>query len=209
MRTEVEVRFRADDPTVLPRLASAPRLGPAELGPPHAFDEVDRYLDTAAGDLAAAGWACRLRMRADRAVVSLKGPPETGGSDWLHRRPELEGPARDRADPAAWPPSAARDRLDDLRQGGALEERIALRQRRTERDVRVDGRIVATLSLDEVGAMRDGTELGRYAVVEIELAAGGEEILSSLAAELAQIRGLVAEPRSKLERALELARSTD
>ena len=210
MPIEVEARFRVTDPATLRRLATAPRLGPGELGPPHAFDEIDRYLDTVDGALAAARWACRLRLRGSRAILSLKGPPEEGSGGWLHRRPEVEGPAGDGLDPAAWPPSDARTRLDDLRQGGALEERVLLHQHRLERTVHVDGLPLGTLSLDEVTAMRGGTELGRFAVVEIELGtatAGGEDALRGLAAELATTPGIVVEPRTKLERALALARS--
>ena len=208
MATEVEARFRATVPTALRRLATATQLGPGVLGSPHAFEEVDRYLDTADGALARVRWACRLRLRGSHAIVSLKGPPEAGSGGWLHRRPEVEGPAGDGLDPAGWPASDARARLDELRQGRPLEERVALHQRRTERAVAVDGLAVGTLSLDDVTATRDGTELGRYAVVEIELAtADGEDALRRLAAALAVIPGLVVEPQTKLERALELVRS--
>ena len=93
---EIELKYRARDDAVLARLAAAPALGPAVLDPPRTVDELDRYLDTADGRLAEARWACRLRTRDGRTVLSLKGPPDTElvtDPAALHRRPEVEGPA--------------------------------------------------------------------------------------------------------------------
>ena len=56
-------------------------------------DEVDRYLDTVDLRLATARWACRLRTREGRTIVSLKGPCGTCSGDALHLRGEVEGPA--------------------------------------------------------------------------------------------------------------------
>ena len=209
MRTEVEARFRAAGVAPLEALAVASHLGSAELGTPRTVDETDRYLDTVDGRLAEARWACRLRAREGSVRISLKGPPTaTDGHPWHHRRPELEGPATDEIDPDAWPPSAARDLLDDLRGGGTLVERLRLRQRRTERAVQVDGARFGTLSLDAVRVQVQGEELGELFVVELELdpaATSAERELSGLATALAEVAGLVAERRTKLERALERA----
>ncbi|MGH2446139.1 MAG: hypothetical protein ACRDGD_08890 [Candidatus Limnocylindria bacterium] len=213
MATEVEARFAATGHEPLDALAAAPALGPATLGPAVAFDEVDRYLDTDPHRLAPAGWACRLRSRADAVRASLKGPPDAVDPDWLHRRPEVEGPATPSLDARDWPESEARFLLLDLSGGRPLHERIALHQRRSERIVRLadgglaDGGRIGTLTLDVVRVER-GTALGMLFMVELELAdpsprAEGE--LSRLADALAAIPGLVAEPRTKLERALELA----
>lgn len=207
MGLEVEARFRADD-AALARLADADRLGPAVLGEPVTVDEVDRYLDTADGDLAAARWACRLRTRGDVTKVSLKGPPAVeGGEAWLHRRPEVEGPAVDVPALDAWPPSAARDRLASITGGRPLHERFRLLQRRTERAVHVDGDPVGTLTLDAVRIVgRGGRDLGQLRIVELEMAAGdgaAESRLAPLAAALARIGGLEPEPRTKLEQAVE------
>lgn len=207
MRTEIEARFRAEHHAVLPRIAGADRLGRAVLGPPRTVGTRDRYLDTADGALAAARWACRLRTREGRTIVSLKGPALEDDEAWLHRRPELEGPASEIPDPAAWPPSAARGLVDRLRDGRPLVERFALRQRRTERDVLLDGTRLGTLSLDEVAVERAARRLGDLEIVELELAGSGADAraaLAELAAELAAIDGLVPEPRTKLEHALAL-----
>ena len=209
MAVEVEARFRAEDPATLARLANVGGLGKAELGPAATVDETDAYLDTEDGALAAAGWACRLRRRGERRTISLKGPPERASGGWLHRRPEIEGPATDERVPEAWPAGRARDALDRLRDGRPLVERLALDQRRTERAVGVAGRRIGVLSLDEVRATHAGRPLGTFHIVELELddaAGAGPDILAALAADLGRLPGLVPEPRSKLERALELLR---
>ena len=208
MPTEVEARFRASSDAVLDELAGWTRLGMAQLADPTASDEVDRYLDSDDGRLAAARWACRLRSRGNGWRVSLKGPmspvDRVDRPDWLHSRPELEGPATDAVDPMTWPPSPARDRLVELSRGATLAERLRLLQRRRERSVTVDGRRIATLSLDAVRIVAAGVERGTLRIAELELVPDASpELLPPLATVLAAVPGLEAEPRSKLERALE------
>jgi inorganic triphosphatase YgiF len=206
MPAEIEARFAAATEETLDRLASYERLGPATLGPTHAADEVDRYLDSADGRLAAARWACRLRSRGAGWRASLKGPPRNAGRGspaWLHEREEIEGPATDLADPAAWPPSNARTRLGEITAGAPLIEVVRLLQLRRERDVLLDGRHAGVLSLDSVRVVHEGREAGRLLVVELELPTGIERAaLDPLAAALDRVEGLTPDPRSKLVRAL-------
>lgn len=212
MPTEVEARFRAHGLAgrdALVSLAKAPNLGRARLGPPRTFWEEDTYLDTADGALSAERWACRLRARADRVTVSLKGPPESAPAGAIHRRPEVEAPATHSHDPAAWPPSAARDLVDRLRAGAGLVERLTLRQRRTERAAILDGAAFGTLSLDEVTVVHADRERGSFAVVELELlssdgADGREQDLVALVEAMASRPGLAPDAQTKLEHALEL-----
>ena len=209
MATEVEAKFLADGPGALERLAAADRLGRASLGPPRAFDEVDRYLDTDDGRLAAAGWACRLRDRDGRLRVSLKGPAEAQAADWLHHRPEVEAPATDSLDPRAWPTSEARALLDRLSGGRPLQERFRLVQRRTEREVQLDGAHLGTLSLDSVAVVGDGVrDAGTLFAVELELQQAGDAValgsLAELGDALARQPGLEPDGRTKLEHAVAL-----
>jgi inorganic triphosphatase YgiF len=207
---EVELKLSADE-AALRSLAAAEGMGPARLGPTRQVEELDIYLDTPDLRLAAARWACRLRTRDGRRTVSLKGPAEHLPGEALHRRPEVEGPGPgpgdETADPLRWPPSPARDLGLRLSGGAPLEERLALRQRRTERDVLVDGRRVALLSLDRVSVERRGARLGELRVVEVEVVgeAAPGAWLRQVADALAARPGLRPEPMSKLERALELA----
>ena len=208
MPTEIEAKFRADDDAPLTTLERIEVLGPAELAPGRSVDETDVYLDTESGDLAAGRWACRLRSREGRITVSLKGPAEAGDEVWLHRRPEVEGPATNDFDPARWPPSSARDLVDRLRGSAPLVERFTLRQRRMERRVRVENRELGTLTLDRAAVEHNGRAMGRLHVVELELHGAStpedQRLLGELAAALAAVPGLVAEERTKLEHALDL-----
>jgi inorganic triphosphatase YgiF len=207
MPAEVEARFTAASDAVLDELASVPALGSARLGPPATTDEVDRYLDTADGRLEAALWACRLRRRDGTTRVSLKGPAEITEAAWHHRRAEVEGPATDAVDPAAWPPSEARDLLLSMTGGLPLAERFTLAQRRTERAVHLDERAVATLSLDRVEVRRAGRTHGALRIVELELV--DEDALDAgpfadLADALGARDDLGPDPHTKLEHALEI-----
>ena len=210
MATEVESKFRAADRRTLQRLATVDRLGPARLGPASVAEEADRYLDTPEGLLAAAGWACRLRTRAGRTIVSLKGTAasKVGDLSGVHRRPEVEGPATAAIEPGTWPASAARDLLLELTRGVPLEQRLRLDQRRTERVVALGGDEVATLSLDEVHVFdREGGSAGWLLIVELEHPDGApdrEPALAPVASALRAEPGLVPDPLTKLEHATRL-----
>ena len=204
-QVEAELKFTARSERPLEELERATTLGPAHLGLARTIAEVDRYLDTADLRLAAAHWACRLRSRDGRTIVSLKGPAQHAAGDMLHLRPEAEGPADSALDARAWQPSAARDQLLAMTGSAALVERFSLEQERTELAVSVDGALVGELSLDRVGVLHDGIQIGRMTVVELELdpgalARGFDHAPLSLA--LSAVDGLVADPSSKLERAL-------
>lgn len=203
---EVELKFVADGRAPLEQLTAATTLGHAALGRPHSYDELDRYLDTGDLRLASVRWACRLRTRRGETIVSLKGPAETarGTDEGLHRRPELEGPATDQSDPVTWPPSAARDRLVEMTDRQPLVERLALAQRRTERDVDDGGTTVATLSLDHVRVLHHGEQRGELWSVELEQRGDAAADLERLAAALNAVAGLRPDPLTKLEHALRL-----
>ncbi|MGZ6300119.1 MAG: CYTH domain-containing protein [Candidatus Limnocylindria bacterium] len=205
---ESELKYRADGETPLIALAAAPTLGPATLGPARTVDELDRYLDTASLRLAARSWACRLRTREGRTIVSLKGPAEHLPGAALHERREIEGPAMPERSAAGWPVSEARDRLLEMAGGEPLIERLAMAQQRTERAVLRQGAPTGTLSLDRVRVVKDGREIGQLLLVELELdraaLADGFDP-GPLASALANVTGLRADPLTKLEHALDLA----
>jgi inorganic triphosphatase YgiF len=206
MAVEVEARFRAETLAPLQRLTRASTLGDAKLGPASTAVEEDRYLDTADGRLASARWACRLRRRGSDLRVSLKGPPDEATTGWLHRRPEVEGPASASPDPAGWPTSEARALLLELSGGEPLRERLRLEQTRTERAVTLDGQRLGVLTLDVVTALRAGTLPRELLLVELELdadATDAERELPRLAGAILAVGELSPEPRTKLELALE------
>lgn len=204
---ESELKFRAETDADLQALATPVRLGPATLGPARTVEEVDRYLDTTGRDLARARWACRLRTREGRTVVSLKGPAQHVAGAVMHVRPELEGPAGNDLDPSAWPPSTARARLVELTGGVRLCEQLRLAQRRTERAVSIGGHHAGVLSLDRVRVLHDGLEVGILRVVELELAPSA--LAAGLRPDLLQralqaVPGLTPDSASKLEQGLRL-----
>lgn len=206
-RVESELKYTATSERPLEELERAEELGPARLSAPRTVTEMDRYVDTVDLRLAAVRWACRLRTREGRTIVSLKGPAEHEAGDPLHRRPEVEGPATPSLNAREWPASPARDRLLAMTGSGALEERFSLEQDRTERAVSLDGGRIGGLSLDRVRVIRDRSEVGRMSVVELELdpsalAQGVDH--AALARALSAIDGLAPDPLTKLERALRM-----
>ena len=213
MEIEIELKFSADGPLPLERLSLAPSLGPAALGPARTVEERDRYLDTRDGRLAAVLWACRLRTREGRTIVSLKGPMgagDPGDSDGLHRRPELEGAATASLDARTWPSSPAREALLQMTGGQPLTEGLVLEQERCERAVTTGVRHTGLLSLDRVRVIQQDVELGQMWVVELELRDGSTESdLGPLARALAELEGLSPDRTTKLERALAMRSTAD
>lgn len=208
MPAELEAKFSADGPEPLLALASERRLAGADLGTARAVDELDRYLDTPDGRLSACRWACRLREREGAIRVSLKGPHEGVGEDWMHQRPELEGPATASLNAADWPAGEARAFLLEMTGGSRLVERFRLSQQRTERAVHEGGRHLGTLTLDVVNIVRGKHGIGELYIVELEMAAGdgrrARRDLERLAPILAGRPGLRPDSRTKLDHALEL-----
>jgi inorganic triphosphatase YgiF len=205
-RLESELKYRADDEAPLLALTAASALGNAMLGPARTVEERDRYLDTASLRLAQRRWACRLRTREGRTILSLKGPAEHAAGAPVHQRPEIEGPATPNPQPGEWPASGARDRLLEMTGDEQLVERLALAQRRTEREVLQGRSRVGLLSLDRVLVLRPG-EIGRLLVVELEFdPAALHDGLDPrpFAAALSRVDGLRADPLTKLEHALDL-----
>ena len=204
---ELELKFQADDERPLDELTHAGRLGPASLGPANTVEETDRYLDTVDLRLAARRWACRLRTRDGRTVVSLKGPAEHTAGALLHRRPELEGSAADDLEPSHWPPSPARDLLRTMSGGRPLLERFTLSQRRTERPVHIAERRCGLLSLDRSRVQLAGRQVGLLRIVELELDPSAVQSgldPEPLARALSLVAGLHPDAATKLEHALQL-----
>jgi inorganic triphosphatase YgiF len=170
---EIEVKLSVSDPAaVLARLADA---GPDALagftragGLSHVV-AIDRYLDTADRALEAAGARARLRSVAGGVTLTVKrNGVEAAG---VTTRRELEAPATDALDPAAWPDSPARAELLAISGGRPLLERARLRQRRTLQYVAREGTRVE-LSLDELEALDGDRVVGRRTELEAELKGG-------------------------------------
>ncbi len=205
---EIELKYAVADRTIGERLLNAETLaGFRAMGAPRPTQHEDRYVDSADGALARAGFAARLRTAANDTIVSVKS---TGGGDGsLHQREELEGPADRTSDVAGWPPSAARSLILELCGDAPLVELVTIRQFRRRRDLELpDGESAVELSLDEVDVVARGRVVERFLELELELKRGSLASLAPLQALLDGHHGLSPSAGSKLDRALLAASRT-
>jgi CHAD domain-containing protein len=203
---EIEAKFAVPDEATYARLQDCGELAGFNVAPGPTVTNRDQYLDTVDGRFLAAGYACRLRAEGDVYIATLKSLGTAGGA--IHRRDEREvRMAEAEPDPEQWPDGPARWLASELAAGERLQPLLALQQQRARRNVMDGERLVGEFTADAVevvlrGEATDGTE--RYYELEIELKGDGTEAdLERLSRELQEGWGLVPEPRSKFERALE------
>lgn len=201
--TEIELKYRVGDLAAAERVLGSDRLGPFSGGGGRArttqFE--DRYVDTADGALARAGFAVRLRQTGGRTVVSIKSLAADRGPGGAVRREELEGEADRVAPPADWPPSDARALVLEHAGDAPLVERVTIRQLRRMRQLRSPATRVE-LSLDEVDVVARGRIVDRFVELEAELTRGDEAELAALGAAIEAEPTLRRADTSKLESAL-------
>ena len=203
---EIELKYAVADRTIGERLLNAETLaGFRAIDAPRPTQHEDRYIDSADGALARAGFAARLRSSSSGTLISVKAL--SGGEGSLHRREELEGPADRTSDVNSWPPSAARSLILELCGDAPLVELVTVRQFRRRRDLELPtGDTAVELSLDEVDVVARGRVVERFLELELELKRGSVADLAPLQALLDGHHGLTPAPGSKLERALQAAR---
>ncbi|HET9457492.1 MAG TPA: CYTH domain-containing protein, partial [Candidatus Limnocylindrales bacterium] len=205
---EVELKYR-----LLESAAGDPYLVADELGgfrpisPLRSTQLEDRYLDTADGALARAGFVARLRQTARGTTVSVKSTSRRPGTTGAHRREELEGPADRTAGPRDWPASDARSLILEQCGDAPLVELVTIRQLRHKRQLQSADALVE-LSLDEVDAVVRSRVIERFVELEVELVEGEEAALEPIDAILSADPGLARSTGSKLESALAALRST-
>ncbi|HSL34748.1 MAG TPA: CHAD domain-containing protein [Candidatus Limnocylindrales bacterium] len=205
---EVELKYRLLEPTAGDRYLIAEDLGGFRpISPVRSTQLEDRYLDTADGALARAGFAARLRQTAQGTTVSVKSTARRPAGLGPHRREELEGPADRTAGPRDWPPSDARSLILEQCGDAPLVELVTIRQLRRKRQLEA-GATVVELSLDEVDAVVRSRVVQRFMEIEVELVEGDEAALDPIDRILADDAGLVPSTGSKLESALQAIRAT-
>jgi CHAD domain-containing protein len=203
---EVELKYHMSDTSPGDRLLASDELaGLAAVAEATTVVHDDRYVDTADGALAAAGWFGRLRDTGDGTMLTLKGLARHDEGGAAHRREELEGAADPTAAAADWPESPARDTLLELAGDRPLEDVVRIRQARRRREYASDGTVVE-LSVDDVEVVVAERVVERFAELEVELRHGDETALEPLVDLLGEIEELVPADTSKLERALEAVR---
>jgi CHAD domain-containing protein len=197
---EVELKYRVLDAESAARLGALRTLGTLRVaGRPRQVQVEDRYIDTADGALAQAGYAVRLRRGPRMTILSVKASTPTASA--LHRREELEGPADLSLDPLAWPSSAARALLLEHAGDSPLTEIVTIRQLRRARTFAGES-LEVELSVDDVEIVARGRVIERFLELEVELKAGDETGLGDVAAILAADPALEPVTTSKLERAM-------
>jgi CHAD domain-containing protein len=165
----------------------------------------DRYLDTADGALARAGYAARLRVTASSTVISVKATNRRSAGQGPFRRVELEGPADGASVPREWPASAARSLILELGGDSPLEELVTVRQVRRKRELRSPVSVLE-VSLDEVEVVLRSRIIDRFVELEVELVRGDEAGLVSVGQVLDADPALKTSHESKLEAALSAVR---
>jgi len=161
----------------------------------------DTYLDTAAHNLRAAGYACRLRVQDDEIIVALKSLAGSGGV--IHHREELEQYLSEAGVPETWPEGPVRARVLDICGAAPLLPVATLRQVRFVRLLSDGERVVAESSLDRVQMTAEG-RAQTYLLFEVELVSEGQPSdLHRVVEHLRQDWLVVPEPRSKLAVALD------
>jgi CHAD domain-containing protein len=206
---EVELKYRLRDQAAGDRYLSADELaGFTPITPVRSTQLEDRYLDTADGALARAGFAARLRQTAKGTTVSVKSMARRSEESGVHRREELEGPADRTAGPRDWPASDARSLVLEQCGDAPLVELVTIRQLRRKRKLQSNGTIVE-LSLDEVDAVARSRVVERFVELEIELVEGDEAALGPIDTLLAADVALAPSTGSKLESALAAIRASN
>ena len=204
---EVELKYRVVDVAAAERYLVAEEIGTfGGSAAARSSQFEDRYVDTADGALAKAGFAVRLRQSGRGSIVSVKSLARTEGAGGSMRREELEGPADRTAGPLEWPASDARSLVMELAGDAPLIELVTIRQLRRKRIVR-DGDTRVELSLDEVDVVSRSRVIDRFVELEAELVRGSEERLAGLAEVFTADPALSPASGSKLEAAMSAVRS--
>lgn len=199
---EIELKYRPTSLAAGERYLSAVAIaGLVPASRTRTIQVDDRYVDSADGALAHAGFAARMRVMDGSTIVSVKSTARRATQAGPHRREELEGPANLDSAPRDWPASDARSLVLELCGDAPLVELVTIRQQRRKRELR-DGDTVLEVSLDEVEVVADGEVLDRFVELEVELAGGDEGRLAGVARVLDADAELEDSPNSKLEAAL-------
>ena len=202
---EVELKYRVLDIAAAERYLTADEIGPFAGGAVVRSTQMeDRYVDTASGALAKAGFAARLRKTGRGTIISVKALARGSGPGGAARRVELEGPA-DRRTPQEWPASDARALILELAGDAPLIEVVTIRQLRRRRIARA-GETRVEFSLDEVDVVVGSGVVDRFVEFEAELVKGDDGLLAALAVVLDGDPGLASEKASKLQTAMAAVR---
>ena len=106
--------------------------------------------------------------------------------------------SNERLDPDQWPPSAARELINEVRDGARLRTLFTINQRREKRTLALDDGPVE-VALDWVAVFRGARPLSSFSVLEVEAPKGSGANLARLASLIESTGFVTPEPRSKEE----------
>ena len=162
---EIEAKYTASE-AQLTELMEADALGKYSLGAIVEQRVNDHYMDTANRDIRRGGYACRMREKNGKSLLTVKGLGGTEGA--IHQREEYETEVQPDTLPQQWPDCPARDIVISLISSRPLTELCHIQQRRLLRPVKRGQRHVGMMSLDVVD-MESAGRIDRTYEVEIEL----------------------------------------
>lgn len=189
MGREFELKYRASHAQLSAIEAKFPGFSPITME--------TAYYDTPEGNLSRLRWTLRRRFENGRAVCTMKTPEKNGvRGEW-----EMECDSIEEAIPELCKLGAPVELVSFAAKG--LIPSCAARFTRLAAVVQTEGCTVE-IALDRGVLTGGGTELP-FAEAEVELKAGSEEAARAFAESLAAQFGLTPEPKSKVQRAMELA----
>ncbi len=201
---EIEAKFIVPGEAAFATLQEVRALGPYTLRDTRTRHVRDRYLDTEDCSFYRSDLFVRLRqLSGGGLLLTIKGAGPGVREGSIHTREEYETQVPGH-DLATWPEGDVRRMVEATARGKPLRELFTLDQARTVSTLRQDERTVAELSLDDV-TIHTATGPVREYELEIELLPESSlDDLRVLSRLLTEDYGLLPQPLSKFERALDL-----
>jgi triphosphatase len=202
---ETEFKYRLNDTSVFDSIVETAAAKNVEIEGVETIDMHAAYFDTEDFDFRKKGIAYRIRQEDDRCTVTIKW--DVNVKEGLHRREEFNLVVNDERfalnpNIEIFISSDAYDVLKEAAGDKPLVRTITMDYRR--RQIKVDtGKSISCISIDEGVVHHVNGHTVPVCELEIEWYYGDEEDFKQLAMHIQSKYGLVAEDRSKLQRAFE------
>jgi len=199
---EIEAKFSVPDDTLFSKYSKCDRIGEFLLGGIVVNYVVDNYLDTIDDDIWKSGYKMRVRESEGHNYITIKSAISTHSRFSIRGEIEFEL----HCDPDninQWNNQHAVDLIDPIVKSKPLSVKVELKQRRSLRNVFLDGCCIGVLSLDEVVVYYDDKELDDFRVLEVEICSADQLFaLDKMSSHLVS-DGLLIQDVAKLSRAVQ------
>ena len=199
--TEIEAKFSVPDDTLFSKYSQCDRIGEFFLGGVVINYVVDNYLDTIDDDIWNAGYKMRVRDSEGHNYITIKSAISTHSRFSIRGEIEFEL----HCDPDnihQWNNQHAVDLIDPIVKGKPLSVKVELKQRRSLRNVFLDGCCIGLLSLDEVVVYYDDKELDDFRVLEVEICSADQLFALDKMSSYLVSDGLLIQDVAKINRAM-------